>query len=81
MLDEARPVSVGQEKKSELNGEMLGLQGSRGDFMHRLRTTGLHVAFYYDLRREDALDEGILRQLHRKKDASLGRPPKIAPRD
>jgi hypothetical protein len=48
-LDEARPVSVGQEKTGEMNGKMFGMQGSRRDDMLRLRATGLHVALYDDI--------------------------------
>jgi hypothetical protein len=63
-----------------VNGKMLGLQGSRRDLMFRLRSAGLHVAFNYDLRRNDTLYEGLLRQLHRKEDAGLGSPAKVAPK-
>ena len=73
-------MSVGQEKiGGEVNGKMFGLQGSCRDHVFRLRSTGLHVAFNYDLRRKDTLYEGLLRQLHRKEDAGLGSPPKVAP--
>jgi hypothetical protein len=58
----------------EVNGKMLGLQGSRGDCVFRLRSTGLHVTFNYDFRRNDTRYEGLLRQLHRKEDAGLGSP-------
>jgi hypothetical protein len=81
-LDEAGPVSVGQEKiGGEVNGKMLGLQGSRRDFMLRLRSKGLHVAFNYNLRRKNTFYEGLLRQLHRKEDAGLGSPSKVVPKD
>ena len=74
-------MSVGQEKiGGEVNGKMLGLQGSRRDLMFRLRPTGLHVAFNYDFRRKDTIHEGLLRQLHRKEDARLGSSAKVAPR-
>jgi hypothetical protein len=72
-------VSVGQENiGGEVNGKMLGLQGSRRDFMFRLRSTGLYVAFNYDLRRNNTLYEGLLWQLHCKEDAGLGSPAKVA---
>jgi hypothetical protein len=72
-------VSVGQEKiGGEVNGKMFGLQGSRGDFMFRLRATGLHVAFYYDFRRINTGHEGLLRQLHSQEDARLGGKAKVA---
>ena len=74
-------MSVGQEKiGGEVNGKMFGLQGPRHNRVFRLRSTGLHVAFNYPLRRKDALYEGLLRQLHRKEDAGLGSSAKVAPK-
>ena len=56
---------------------MFGMQGARGRVVRGVRLAGVHVSFYNYLRRNKQGNENLLRQLHSKTDAGLGRTKKV----